>query len=374
MDDLIRVIQREGPVPFRRFMETALYGPRGFYTTGGGAGRRRDFITSPEVGDLFGRVIARALDSWWDAMGCPDPFIVAECGAGPGALARSVHRCAPRCSSALRYLLVDRSPMMRDAQRAGRLPFVDLAQFLGGHGPMDDDGELSLDVGQGPLCSQADHLPAVGVHVVLANELIDNLPFDVFERSVDGWKEIRVGWDGRLREVAVGADASVASALDDLVGPTTGVAGRVPWHVDAVAWLQEALSLIVEGGKLVCVDYARGSTAEFLTEPWTAWLRTYREHGRAGQPLDEPGDCDITTDIAVDQLAKMARPTRVWTQAEFLRDHGIDAIVEEARDRWLTNAANPSLADLAARSLVGEADALLDPAGLGGFTVIEWDR
>ena len=56
-------------IPFERFMDLALYGEHGFYNSGGVAGRRGDFITSPEVGPLFGAVLARALDVWWRELG-----------------------------------------------------------------------------------------------------------------------------------------------------------------------------------------------------------------------------------------------------------------------------------------------------------------
>ena len=63
-------------------MEAALYGEGGFFAEGGGAGRAgRDFITSPEVGSLFGACVARALDGWWRELGAPDPFLVVEAGA-----------------------------------------------------------------------------------------------------------------------------------------------------------------------------------------------------------------------------------------------------------------------------------------------------
>ena len=69
-------IHREGPITFAAFMEAALYDDRdGFFTRGAGAGRAgADFVTSPEVGPLFGRLVARALDRSWAAMGEPDPF------------------------------------------------------------------------------------------------------------------------------------------------------------------------------------------------------------------------------------------------------------------------------------------------------------
>ncbi|MSX16664.1 MAG: hypothetical protein F2805_10120, partial [Actinobacteria bacterium] len=85
-------------VRFDQFMNEALYGAEGFYTSGvGRAGRRGDFITSPEIGPLFGTVIARALDAWWHDMGSPDDFHIYDVGAGPGGLARSVIAAQPNC-------------------------------------------------------------------------------------------------------------------------------------------------------------------------------------------------------------------------------------------------------------------------------------
>ena len=84
-------------MPFSEVMDLALYDPsHGFYAAGGAAGRRGDFITSPEVGPLFGAVVARALDGWWRAWGEPDPFVVVEAGAGAGTLAISVLTAQPR--------------------------------------------------------------------------------------------------------------------------------------------------------------------------------------------------------------------------------------------------------------------------------------
>src|SRR3954471_5131618 len=103
-------IHRNGPIRFGAFVELALYGHDGFFTGGGGAGRAgRDFVTSPEVGSLFGMVIARALDDAWHRLGRPDPFVVVEAGAGRGRLGADVLRAAPGCAPALRYVLVERS-------------------------------------------------------------------------------------------------------------------------------------------------------------------------------------------------------------------------------------------------------------------------
>jgi SAM-dependent MidA family methyltransferase len=98
-------IGRFGPLPFDQVMDLALYHPElGFYASGGRAGRRGDFLTSPEVGPLFGAVVARALDGWWEEMDRPDPFVVVEAGAGSGMLARTVLLAKPACAKALRRL------------------------------------------------------------------------------------------------------------------------------------------------------------------------------------------------------------------------------------------------------------------------------
>jgi len=69
---LVERIHREGPLPFDAFVEAALYGDGGFFASGHGAGRAgADFVTSPEVGQLFGVLVARYLDDVWDELGRP---------------------------------------------------------------------------------------------------------------------------------------------------------------------------------------------------------------------------------------------------------------------------------------------------------------
>src|SRR5712671_2596136 len=141
-------IHRFGPISFDRFLELALYGPGGFYTSGAGAGRDRDFLTSPEVGPLFGAVIARALDAWWAELGRPDPFTVVEAGAGAGTLARSILDARPACAPALRYVMVERSDALRELA-AGRVP-VEPPRFMPGPVVVDPDEGPVPEVGTGP--------------------------------------------------------------------------------------------------------------------------------------------------------------------------------------------------------------------------------
>ena len=112
-----------------------------------------------------------------------------------------------------------------------------------------------------------------------------------------------------------------------------------------------------------------GTTAGLALRPWRDWLRTYRGHQRGQHYLAEPGHQDITTEVAVDQLPE---PDAVRSQAQWLQLHGIDELVDEGKRHWEAHAARPDLAAMKMRSRVSEAEALLDPTGLGAFTVLEW--
>ena len=306
------------PESVERFVERALYDPaHGFYETGGRAGRRGgSFLTSPEVGPLFGAVIARAIDSWWDDAGRPDEWVVVDAGAGPGTLARTVLAAGPACSPVLHLVCVERSA----AQRA-----------------LHPDGVTSSAA-----------MPA-SADVVVANELLDNLPFGMLERTASGWEPVHVADDGATRPAPAGP--------------------RIPSAASAAAWVAGARRRLRPGGRLVCFDYA-DSTAALAARPWTDWVRAFAGHDRLPDPFPEPGSRDITVVVPHDQLPA---PDRVATQAAWLRRPGIDELVAEGRERWQAGAATGDLEALRMRSRMTEAEALLDPPGLGGFWVGEWD-
>jgi len=350
LDALRLHLARAGTIGFDEYVGHALYTPHfGFYTSGRGAGRRRDFLTSPEVGPLFGAVLARALDTWWDGLGRPDPYVVVEAGAGPGTLARSVLAADPRCADALHLVLVDPG----ETQWATHPEGVDSRAAL----------PAPRELGDEPV-------------VVLANELLDNLPFALVAKTGGGsWSEVRVGWDdaaSALGEVLIPLDGGRARWCEDRAGADAAVGARLPVQADAAAWLVDTLALTDGGGRVVAIDYASDS-ASLARRPWDEWVRTYAAHGRAGAPLEAPGSCDITCEVAVDQLALVRRPDADRDQATFLRAHGLDELVEEGAARWRAEGHTRSLDAIAARSRVHEADALTDPVGLGAFRVLEWE-
>lgn len=293
-------------------MERALYDSKcGFYESGRAGRRGGHFITSPEVGPLFGAVVGRMLDRRWTELGHPDPFTVVDAGAGPGTLARTVAKAEPDCTPVLRWINVERSA-------AGRA-----ALTVGESTPVMPDG------------------PITGV--IVANELLDNLPLRLF--------------DGKGGEVG-----------EHRPSPETRL---TPRQDQACAWLAQALSTIGQG-TVVVVDYM-STTKDMAARPWPEWLRTYRGHERGDDPWTAPGTQDITCEVALDQLSAVCPPTRVTNQAAWLKAHGIEELVAEGNAAWRAGAAKGDLTALAGRSRAVEAEALLDPAGLGGFTVAEWD-
>ncbi|MBV8159677.1 MAG: SAM-dependent methyltransferase [Acidimicrobiia bacterium] len=357
--------RRLGPLPFDEVMDLALYHPEhGFYSTGGGAGRSGDFLTSPEVGPLFGAVMARALDDWWYELAEPDPYVVVEAGAGAGTLARHVLDAAPACLSALRYVLVERSERLRDLQHT-RLPMEPPRQVLGPAVVTDPDEGPHPQPGIGPLVTSLTELPQRPfTGVVVANELLDNLPFALLAREELGWAEVRV--DDGLRETLVPASSDLALYAERLV-PDASPGARLPLQRPATAWVRSALA-VVERGRIAVVDYA-STTSEMAGRPWTGWVRTYRSHGPGGHPLEHLGEQDVTCEVAVDQLPT---PDGGTPQADFLRAHGLETLVEDARRAWQERAHVGDVEALAHRSRVGESAALTDPAGLGAFQVLEW--
>lgn len=324
---------RGGLVRFDDFVSLALYGEHGFYRTVGRAGRRGDFITSPEVGPLFGAVLARALDVWWDELGRPDPFTVVDAGAGPGTLSRSVLGANPRCSSAMRYVAAEVSQLQRALHPAG-------------------------------VESRADMPSEPFVGIIIANELLDNLPFRLFVFD-GGWREAFVAIDGERFVERLVTISDIPACL-----PTLATHGaRLAVHEAATRWVGDALSLL-QAGRLVVFDYCTSST-EMAGRPWREWLRTYSGHERAAHYLQAVGNQDITVEVAVDQLPA---PNFVTSQMEFLREFGIDGLVEEGRVAWERAASSPTVAAMTMRSRVREAEALCDPVGLGGFSVLQWRR
>ena len=310
---------------FDHYMNRCLYAEgAGFYSTGGAAGRRGDFITSPEVGPLFGVMVARLIDSWWDDLGQPEQLGVFDVGTGPGTLLRSLKAATPRCCDAWTLIGVDRA----NAQASKSLP-------------KDLSGSI-----------------------VIANELLDNMAFRVVERRAkDEWFEVFVAAGSGMSQSV--HEERLVAIEDPNLGVDVPVGCRVPWHQEASAWVDGVLA--AGAAKVLVFDYGAPTTAELATRG--GWLRTYAGHMRGSDPYQTPGSCDITTDVGFDQFRP---PAVLTTQAELLQDLGLSELVDEGKAFWEANAGSPNLEAMKMRSRVSEAEALSDPDGLGSWQVAIW--
>lgn len=331
-------IAMHGTMPFEQFVERALYdSDHGFYATVGQAGGRRgDFVTSVEVGPLFAALIADRLDRAWLDAGRPSEFFVSEVGAGVGTLFRGVLRAAPACLDSLTYTLVERS-----------------AHLQAQHESLPTDSWRSSPT-----------IPTTRQHVVMANELLDNLAFGIAERVDGGWAPVHVGSrNGELLLDARPKDQELDYLTD--LAPDATAGQRVPITAAANEWVVQAKA---NADLVVVFDYA-ASTAELAARS-PGWLRTYAAHTKGSDPLVAIGTRDITCDVAIDQLPW---PDVITNQADWLGAQGLEERVEAARALWSERGHIGDLAAIAARSAIGEAQALTDPDGLGAFIVLEWD-
>lgn len=389
---------------FDQWMEQALYHPQhGFYSSGGQAGRRgKDFLTSPEVGPLFGAVLANAIDGCWNELGQPDPFTVIEAGAGRGALAASVLRAKPECFEAMRYVMVERSELLRSQQQE-TLKGVDAeeafasAEVIAAEGTASEKAAVEeatakkafsenshskifslarlpgripnsdLSNSEPSESALSPNKPFAPFGMVIANELLDNLPFRILERTASGWEEVvvRLSENSENAEFTSEATAYSDSELAAVLAPNAPVGARIPLQEQASAWVRQACELIGRG-KVIVFDY--GATTAELAER-DGWLRTYTKHGKGTSPLANPGQQDITSDVAFDQLPP---PASIQTQADFLRDWGIQSLAAEGQQEWRQNAANPTTKALIARSRPTEAQTLCDPTTFGSYKVAQW--
>lgn len=325
-------------MPFERFMELALYDPEGFF--GGNtlrSDKAGDFLTSPEVSAMFGEALARYVATELERIG--EPFEVVEVAAGSGSLLRPLLQVLDVDARA-----VEISPAARESL-CSALPGVEVSE----------------------------ELPEAIRGVVIANELVDNLPMAIAQRVGGDWRERWVGLDdARLALVDTQPRQEVAEWLDRHAGEVDD-GGWVEVQLEAAQWLRDVLNRLQEGSAVI-IDY--GETAEnLLPRRRDGTLRTYRAHHLGPHPLDDPGKTDITADVNFTALAAAAEQSGVSVellrQDDFLAGLGLRERLSELRRSELDAArAGDEMERLRLRTLRTEAETLMHPRGLGDFRVL----
>lgn len=306
---LIRArIETRGPMRIDEYMALCLGHPEhGYYTTRDPLGAAGDFVTAPEVSQMFGELIGAWTAQVWADQGRPAPFVLAELGPGRGTLMRDALRAAramPGFASAAQLWLVETSPVLR-ARQAGT---------LAEHAPRWAETVASLP--DAPL-------------IAIANEFFDALPVRQFHRTDIGWQERLVNWVGEALRFTFGpplADADLEARFPHL---PDGVLVEVSAAAEAVT-ARLAGRVAARGGAVLVFDYGAWDGAGDTFQAIGA--------GRPADPLAAPGEADLTTHVRFKALAEAAgagvRFSGPLRQGEFLERLGIGARAEAlARDR-----------------------------------------
>jgi SAM-dependent MidA family methyltransferase len=343
---LRRRIEDAGPITFAEFMESALYDPDGGFFEGGGSGGSvgpdGDFVTSPHVSSLFGSLLSRLVQDVRTRLGNPDPFTVVEVGAGDGTLARTLADGLTETGPA-ELVLAERTARHRES----------LAALAG-----------SIPTPVRVVAAISELAPGSITGFVLANEVLDNLPFHRVRRGPHGPVEVCVGLvDGALTLVELPPSS-----------PETAAAARhLPDGGEALVptgayQLLTALGAALERGFVVLIDYAAAAEG--------AEVHGYRMHRPVADVLAGPGTSDVTAGVDFDDVARFAEGCRFrswgWvTQRDLLLALGYRKETDRllARQGELLNEGRGAEAArvFAERSRAG---LLIDAGGLGGFRAL----
>ena len=276
-DLLIRRIAATGPISLADYMADCLLHPEhGYYTRAEPFGAAGDFITAPEISQMFGELLGLWLAQCWLDQGAPARFVLAELGPGRGTLMADVLRATrgvPGFHAAAQVVLVEASPRLRAIQ----------SERLAPHAVSWADSVDSLP--DGPL-------------YLLANEFFDALPVRQFARAGTGWAETMVAvQDGRL-VLARAAPAPLAALAHRLADTQDGDVVEICPAAPGIAQTVAA-RIATQGGAALLVDYggwhSLGDTVQAM-----------QGHAYAGL-LDAPGQADLTAHVDFEPLARAAR-------------------------------------------------------------------
>lgn len=299
-NSLLARIAQSGPMTVADYMTECLLHPQlGYYATRDPLGAAGDFITAPEISQMFGELVGLALAQAWMDQGRPARFTLAEAGPGRGTLMADILRATrsvPGFGQAARIVLIEASPVLQEIQRV----------TLREHRP--------------EWISTFDPLPEAPLYFV-ANEFFDALPIRQFVRDGRFWRERCIGAADDALQFGLGAPVP-RSDLDHRLEDTKD--GDLVEICPAASSIMSQIGRRIEshGGAGILIDYgdwrSQGDT-----------LQAVQNHSFA-DPLENPGQADLTAHVDFEALC-LAAPcahTRLTPQGVFLERLGITARTE----------------------------------------------
>jgi len=295
-----RQIRETGPMSIATFMGLALTHPReGYYTGADPLGAKGDFVTAPEISQMFGELIGFFVVNLWQQLGEPRSFTLLEPGPGRGTLMQDALRVAARAEGfleACHLLLFETNPALK-AQQAER---------LGQYKPYWAD-EIDA-VADDPL-------------IVVANEFFDALPIRQFVKAPDGWHERQVGLRDGKRTFGLSPTPIPGEAMPEAVRNADDGAIYEVNLAAADALQRLGKRIAAQRGAILAIDYGYADTQTGET------LQAVRRHGFA-DALEAPGEADLSAHVDFGALTRVAsdlglRVEPLATQRDFLSRMGI---------------------------------------------------
>ncbi|MEM8616946.1 MAG: SAM-dependent methyltransferase [Pseudomonadota bacterium] len=331
-DRLTGLIRADGPLSVATFMQLCLHDPKqGYYTTRPGLGQ--DFITAPEISQIFGELLGLWAAHEWQIMGRPARLTLCEIGPGRGTLMGDALRAARTVAgfeAALDLHFIEASPKLRDNLKA---------QF----------GEHVT------FCQDLPQLPDSAPLIILANEWLDCLPARQFVQVGQDWHErvVGLGQDGQLQFGLTPSETPEQPARVNDVTKALEVQVGLETLVSAIGDLFNRLKQTGHPARFLCIDYGPANQTPGDT------LRAYAG-GKQVDPLSAPGETDLTVDVDFARLRRLAEAGDLTChgpkpQGQFLGTLGI-----EARLQALIKATPD-----AAETLFAGAQRLVDPGQMG---------
>jgi NADH dehydrogenase [ubiquinone] 1 alpha subcomplex assembly factor 7 len=304
-------IHAEGPITVAEFMAEALYHPvHGYYMTRDPFGSDGDFTTAPEISQMFGELVGVWCIERWQAMGRPESIHLIELGPGRGTMMCDVLRAAsaqPEFVSAVSIHLVEVSAVLRERQRAALAESVIPVDSMRWHSGLDT-------LPSGPL-------------LVFANEFLDALPIQQFERTAEGWCERLITMDETgFRFLMSLPLPSSETVIPHVIDEGSDIGAIFETRPDAIKIARQISAHISQhSGAALFIDYGHEVSCVGDT------LQAVRDHSKC-DVLSEPGSADLTAHVDFDafghaacDLVDIHGPA---TQADFLRRLGIDLRAE----------------------------------------------
>ena len=332
-------IAREGMISVAAYMDACVADPdAGYYATRHPIGAQGDFITAPEISQIFGELLGLWAVAVWQSMGAPKPVVVAELGPGRGTLmadARRAWRSVPQFLEAVTVALIETSPSLRDVQQEA---------LRGSPAPVQWFDRVE-DMPQGPL-------------IVIANEFLDALPVRQLVRRGVHWHERCVAVDRHDAFIFTEGNALQAEELPEAALALDAPDGAILEIRPGAERLMSALAARASEAPLVAlfIDYGHDETGFGDT------LQAVRNHAYA-DPLAASGEADLTAHVDFAALKRSAKAHGLdvygpMPQGAFLLKLGLEA----RRDRLLAGAT-PAQRD----SILSGAARLTDPRQMGAL-------